>query len=88
MIAAGIISTCRLARSRDSELACIGALIVCALVAYLLQGYNDQGFFFYRIAFAVGSLLGLGEAAIRLNADNAGPAFRQAREARPIASGS
>jgi len=66
LIAAGTITASRSARSHDREVALTGALIVCALVAYLLQGYNDQGFFFYRIALAVGCLLGLGEAALRL----------------------
>jgi hypothetical protein len=66
LLGAGIVTGCRLARVRDRELALVGALIVCALLAYALQGYNDQGFFFYRIALVIGSLLGLGEAVRRL----------------------
>jgi hypothetical protein len=68
LLGAGIIGACRLARSRDRELASFGALLACALVGYALEGYNDQGFFFYRIAFAIGALLGIGEAARRFAA--------------------
>jgi hypothetical protein len=48
----------------------LGALVVSALVGYALQGYNDQGFFLYRVAFVIGSLLGVCEAALRLGAAN------------------
>jgi hypothetical protein len=71
MIAIGIIMGCRLARSRDRDLALVGILVVCGLVAYAIQGYNDQGFFFYRIALVTGTLLGLGDAAGRLAARRA-----------------
>jgi hypothetical protein len=69
MIGIAIITACRLAKSRERELAFLGALVACAMVAYLLEGYNDQGFFFYRIAFAVGCLLGMVQAARTLLAD-------------------
>ncbi len=65
LLAAGLITACRLARSRDRELAVVGALLACALVAYALEGYIDQGFFFYRIAFVMGTLLGVAHAATR-----------------------
>jgi hypothetical protein len=65
LLAAGLVTACRLARSRDRELAVLGALTACALIAYALQGYNDQGFFFYRIAFVMGTLLGVVHAATR-----------------------
>ena len=68
LLAAGIISGSRLARSPDRELALVGAVVACALVGYALEGAVDQGFFFYRIAFVVGALLGLAEAATRLQA--------------------
>ena len=70
LIGLGVIGACRLARAKDRELACVGASVACALVAYLFQGYNDQGFFFYRIAFVTGVLLGLGECASRLSREN------------------
>ena len=63
LLATGIIAGCRLARSVDRELAAVGALLVCTMVAYALEGASDQGFFFYRIALVTGSLLGLAEAA-------------------------
>jgi hypothetical protein len=69
LLGAGIITGCRLVRSRNREVAVFGALLACALVGYALEGYNDQGFFMYRIAFVIGALLGLGEAARRLEAE-------------------
>jgi hypothetical protein len=66
LIGTGIISGVRLARSRDREFALVGAVVASSLIAYSLMGALDQGFFFYRIAFITGSLLGLAEAARRL----------------------
>jgi O-Antigen ligase len=66
LIGAGIISGSRLAMSRDREVAVIGTLVACTLVAWALMGGVDQGFFFYRIAFMTGAFLGLAEAARRL----------------------
>ena len=68
LLGAGILTGCRLVRSKNREVAVFGALLSCALVGYALEGYNDQGFFMYRIAFVMGALLGLGEAARRLDA--------------------
>jgi hypothetical protein len=66
LLGTGIVSGCRLARSRDRELAVVGAVVVSALIAYAMEGALDQGFFFYRIAFVTGALLGLAEAARRV----------------------
>ena len=71
LLGIAIITGCRLVRSRNREVALFGALLACALVGYALEGYNDQGFFMYRIAFVIGTLLGLGEAARRLDARGA-----------------
>jgi O-antigen ligase len=71
MLAAGIIGGCRLAKSVDRELAVVGALVACALVGYAMEGSLDQGFFFYRIAFVMGALLGLLEAAHRIRRSEA-----------------
>ena len=66
MIGVAVITACRLARSPDKELAIVGLLVACALPSYVLLGYNDQGFFYYRVAFVVGVLVGLAEACRRL----------------------
>ena len=66
MLGTAIVAGCRMARSFKGEVAAVGALLACSLVAYALEGAIDQGFFFYRIAFVTGTLLGLAEAARRL----------------------
>jgi hypothetical protein len=76
MIGIAIIGACRLARSHDRELAMIGALTAALIVAYVFEGATDQGFFYYRVAFVIGTFLGLCEAA------------RQLDRARPIRTGS
>jgi hypothetical protein len=68
LIGTGIVAGCRLARSADREVAAVGAVLACLLVAYALEGATDQGFFFYRIAIVTGGLLGLAEAGRRLQA--------------------
>jgi hypothetical protein len=79
LIAAGIISGFRLAMSRDRELAVVGMVLACSIVAYALMGAVDQGFFFFRIAFITGTLLGLAEAARRLDRAGAPPPAPHAR---------
>jgi hypothetical protein len=88
LIAAGIISGARLALSRDRELAVVGMVLACSLVAYALMGAVDQGFFFYRIAFITGTLLGLAEAARRLARTESVPIDRGFRLASQRASDS
>jgi O-antigen ligase len=66
LVGAAIVAGCRLAKSVDRELAVIGALVACSVVGYVFEGNLDQGFFFYRVAFLVGALLGLAEAAHRI----------------------
>jgi hypothetical protein len=67
LLGSAIVAGCRLARAVDRELAAVGALVACALVAYAFEGAVDQGFFFYRIALITGTLVGLAEAARRMN---------------------
>jgi hypothetical protein len=69
LIGTALIMGCRLVRSRDKELAVVGMLTTCAIVGYALEGYNDQGFFLYRVAIVIGCLLGLSEAARRFDAE-------------------
>jgi O-antigen ligase len=71
LMAAVVVRGCALARSGDRELAVLGALSACAVVAYLVQGYNDMGFFWFRIALCFGTLLGAMEAAHRVLAREA-----------------
>jgi O-antigen ligase len=86
LLGTAIIAGCRLARVADREIAVVGALVASALVAYALEGSVDQGFFFYRIALVTGTLLGLAEAARRINASRQGTGSRaRARSARRIA---
>jgi hypothetical protein len=66
VLGAGILVGCRLTRSMDRELAVVGALVACSVVAYALEGGTDQGFYFDRIALVTGALLGLTEAARRI----------------------
>jgi hypothetical protein len=65
------VTACGLARSVERRLGLIGMLGACAVPAYALLGYNDQGFFYFRVAFVMGALLGLVEAARRLEAEAA-----------------
>ena len=66
LLGIGIVVACRLAREPDKELAVVGVLVACALPSFALLGYNDQGFFYYRVALVMGALLGLAEAARQL----------------------
>jgi acetyltransferase-like isoleucine patch superfamily enzyme len=79
-IGIAIIGACRLARSRDRELGMIGALTAALMVAYTFEGATDQGFFYYRVAFVVGTMLGLLEAARRLDTGRPGPSVSVAPE--------
>jgi hypothetical protein len=65
LIAAAMIRACRLATARDPRLAHLGAVVCCSVVAYVLIGYNDLGLGYFRIAVAMGCLLGTLEAAAR-----------------------
>jgi len=68
MVAAAIIGACQLVKTKtgDRELALFGTIAVCAVVAYVVQGYNDLGLFWFRIALCLGVLLGGVEAALRM----------------------
>ena len=63
-VAAGIVTAARAARSIDREVAVVGAMVAAAMVAYTLMGAVDQAFFFYRIAFVVGTLLGVVDGVV------------------------
>jgi hypothetical protein len=67
-VAAALLLAIRATRARDPMVAVLGALVACATVAWVIQGYDDMGFYFFRIALAMGCLLGLLEAAMRREA--------------------
>jgi O-antigen ligase len=58
----GILAGCRLAKHGNRETAAFGAIAVCAIICYVLQGYNDLGFDWLRIVIFIGFMLGALEA--------------------------
>lgn len=64
VIGAAIIAACRLIRAIDAQLALYGAVTLCALIAYVVEGNYDLGLSSFRIAVLVGCLLG-GLEAVR-----------------------
>jgi hypothetical protein len=60
-----LVRACRLAMSKDKRLGMFGALVACAMISYLIDGYEDMGLAELRIAVAMGCLLGAMEAATR-----------------------
>jgi hypothetical protein len=79
-----IVSACRLLRARDPRLALYGAVAVCALVNYLIEGYLDLGLFWFRVAMIMGCMLGVLEVARRVQAaEPAGDEARKGTAARP-----
>jgi hypothetical protein len=65
VVAEALIAAGRLTASRDPETALLGAVVACALVAWVIMGQKDLGFFWLRINCAMGILLGLMVARIR-----------------------
>jgi hypothetical protein len=61
----GILAGCRLAKTRDRQAQALGAIGVCAIICYVLQGYNDLGFTWLRIVIFMGFMLGALEAECR-----------------------
>ena len=85
VLGTGIVAGCRLARARDREIAVIGAVVACSLIAYALEGATDQGFYFDRIALVMGVFLGLAEAARRIQ--RSAPRWRGvSKTSRPLAT--
>jgi len=65
LVGAAFVLGCRVALAADRRIALFGAFVVCALIAYLLEGYYDFGLWFFRVAVLMGCLLGALEAANR-----------------------
>lgn len=68
LIGAAVLTAGSLVRSHDKFLVMFGTLVLCAVLAYVMQGYEDQGFASLRIAPVIGVLLGGAEAATRIAA--------------------
>ena len=62
LIGAAVIAACKLVRSPDRELALFGGLALCAVIAYVLEGYYDLGLSWFRVAVFMGCILGALEA--------------------------
>jgi 4-amino-4-deoxy-L-arabinose transferase-like glycosyltransferase len=86
LISVALVRACRLALVKDQRLAMIGTLVACALVSYVIEGYEDLGFGQLRIAIAMGCLLGMMEAATRLARAGNLKAVSDTEPARRIAS--
>lgn len=67
VMGAAFVAACRLALTADRDLTIYGAFVICALVAYLIEGEYDLGLTGYRVALCMGCLLGGLEAARRLS---------------------
>jgi hypothetical protein len=61
-----LVRACSLARAPDRRLAMFGSIVASGVVSYLIDGYEDMAFAEFRIAVAMGCLLGAMEAALRL----------------------
>lgn len=66
LIAQAMIAACRLSRVVDREAALLGALVACAVTAYVIMGAKDLGFYWLRLALCMGVLLGAVEARARV----------------------
>jgi hypothetical protein len=66
VLGAAMIAACRLARSPDRQLALFGTFAVCAVLAYVIEGYYDFGLSWYRVAVLMGCVLGALDAAQHL----------------------
>jgi hypothetical protein len=64
LVAAAIAAGTRASRSTDPQVQVLGALVACTTVGWLIMGYTDMGFWWFRLALAFGCLLGLLEAAV------------------------
>jgi hypothetical protein len=65
LIAEAVLAACRLTVVPDRETALLGALVACGLLAYVVMGQKDLGFYWFRIAVFMGVLLGAVEARSR-----------------------
>jgi len=65
VIGSAVLAAGTLTKDRDPLMGLLGTVVTCAVVAYVIMGAQDMGFFWFRIALCVGGLLGAVEAAGR-----------------------
>ena len=68
VVAAVIFAAAGLVRSREKLAAVIGVVGVCSAVQWVILGYSDMGFYWFRIALVVGCIFGVVEAFRRSEA--------------------
>ncbi|MGD0834707.1 MAG: O-antigen ligase family protein [Candidatus Dormibacteria bacterium] len=71
-VAAAILAGTRAARSPDKLVSLIGTLTACTAVGWVIMGYTDMGFWWFRIAIAFGCLLGVLHAVTVMERSAAG----------------
>lgn len=71
MVGAAIVAACRLARRPGRDFGLFGTLAVTAVIAWLVEGWLDQGITSFRIATLIGCLLGAVAAGHRIAAREA-----------------
>jgi len=76
VIGFAIVAGCELVKNRDRMTAAFGSIAVCAIVSYVLQGYNDLGFDWTRIVVFMGFVLGALEATMKRHSGVVSPAPR------------
>ncbi len=62
LLAAVFLSGAQVSRSGDPEVAMIGTVAACTTAGWLVMGYTDMGFWWFRLALALGILLGVLQA--------------------------
>ncbi len=65
MVGQGVISGARLAAARRPEVAMMGAFTAAAIFGYVAMGGTDMGFFWFRNAIAMGTLMGVVDGLAR-----------------------
>ena len=64
LAAAAVLAGSRAARSESGEVAVLGTLVACTTVGWMVLGYTDMGFWWFRVAIAFGCLLGVLHATV------------------------
>ena len=68
VVATVVLASAGLVRSRDRLTGAIGLIGVCSAVQWVILGFSDMGFYWFRIAIVVGCIFGVVEACRRREA--------------------